>query len=131
MIPQLAPPPSPDVMMKEGDNEVVILEAIRHLNENPQNLVNIKLVRMKLLGCPKPPAYDVLNVAKRSLSVNLISICLILALLPLTYVDIYVFVNNVNCDDPFLKPFFYFLAVIALVSVVSLPKLIKKRLSMF
>ena len=122
------PPTSPNRMIEASDAEEVVLEAIRRLNtnNNPQ-MFNLKLP----IVCPKPPTFNILKVAKRSLNTNMISLCIILVNLPLSYVDIYVYMTNATCDDPFLNPIFYFFGSVAFISIISLPPLIEKRLDAF
>ena len=125
------PPTSPNRMIEASDAVEVVLEAIRRLNTNNDTQMLFKINLKLPIVRPKPPMFNILNVAKRSLNTNMISLCIILVNLPLSYVDIYVYMTNATCDDPFLNPMFYFLGSIAFISVISLPPLIEKRLDAF
>ena len=105
---------------------------IRRQNENPHMFYKIKVER-KVSVTPQciPPILP-FETAKKALSVNILSLCMLLIIMPLNVLNFYVFFKDSSCEsDPNLQSITRFLGLIGLIGSVFTPSLIEKKLDKF
>lgn len=103
---------------------------IRRKNENPHMFFKIRVERKETPQC-FPPILP-FETAKKALSVNILSLCMLLIIMPLNLLNFYVFFKDSTCEsDPNLQSVTRSLGLIGLIGSVFTPCLIEKKLDKF
>ena len=124
---QMSKKPSQKSVLRQNE------EAIERRNENPHMFFKVqKPPNQTERVVAKSNIFPLLNVAKKCLSVNLLSLCILLSMVPMNSLNMYVFMTNTSCpSDQNTQMILKSVALSGGLMVLIVPYLTEKKLDQF